>query len=287
MVERMKLLLSDSKEYPALLREIPDPPKGIYVRGILSSDAFAIGIVGTRRATPGGKTTAREFARALARAGIIIVSGLAFGIDAAAHEGCLEGGGKTIAVLAGGLDKVYPESNTRLAEKILAAGGAIVSEYPPGTPPYASNFLERNRIVSGLSKGVLIVEAPENSGALVTARRAARQNRDVFVVPGSIGHGNFKGSHALIRQGAELVTDPEEIFAAYSITKEQRAAREAAAASPEETLILKALRESSSALNVDKIIEATRLEPRIANQTISFLLVRNAIKELDTGYIMN
>ena len=184
-----------------------------------------IAIVGTRRATPEGKIIAKRFARELTSYGIPIASGLAFGIDAAAHEECVATGGATIAVLAGGLDAIYPGSNAALAQKILARHGCIISEYPLGSPPLPYRFLERNRIISGISRGTLVVEAPENSGSLATARYALEANREVFVVPGSTLHPNFKGSHRLIRQGAELVTTPEEIFEAYGITREEKNAK--------------------------------------------------------------
>lgn len=283
-------------KYPALLREIAHPPFGIYVRGTLpqsmlppnAASALVIAIVGTRRATPEGKAIARRFARDLAQAGFIIVSGLAFGIDAAAHEGCLDANGTTVAVLAGGLDKIYPRENTKLAEKILAAGGAIVSEYPPGVPPYPIRFIERNRLISGLARGTLIVEAPYGSGSLATARFALEQNRDVFAVPGAITQKNFEGSHQLIRQGATLVTTPEEILESYGVSRkdavcaQMRAHKDAY--SPEEALILQALVDSATPAEVDKIIAATKLEPQAVNQTLSFLLFRNLIKETGGGY---
>jgi DNA processing protein len=280
----IRLTLLGDAAYPAPLAEIPNPPFGIYSKGILAKAGIPLGIVGTRRATPRGKDAAKEFARTLAENDFAIVSGLAFGIDCAAHDGCLDGGGATIAVLANGLDSVYPATNAPLAERILKNGGALISEYPPGSPPLPYRFLERNRIVSGLSKGILVVECPAKSGALATARFAFEQNRDVFVVPGPITHPNFFGSHALIRQGAELVTKPEDILESYGIVREDVAAKEEIDASPEEKLILQALRENNEPLDVDKIISLTRLEPRIANQTITFLLLRGLVKENENGY---
>jgi DNA processing protein len=281
----VRLILLEDVEYPPLLKEIPDPPFGIYVRGALPpADAVVCAIVGTRRATPEGKNTARRFSRGLAQYNLVIASGLAFGIDAAAHEGCLEARGATVAMLAGGLDTIYPRENERLAHDILQNGGAIISEYPIGSPPYPSRFLERNRIVSGLSRGVLIVEAPFGSGALVTARHALEQNRDVFVVPGPVDHPNFAGSHQLIRQGAMLVTSPEEMLESFGIAPEEKTAKEGETASPEEKLILEALQRNRVALSVDKIAIATKLEPRIVNQALSFLLLRNVVKENEKGY---
>ena len=250
----------------------------------MSANPLTLAIVGTRRASADGKKTARDFARELACAGFTIASGLAFGIDAAAHEGCLDAGGVTVAVLAGGLDSVYPLSHEALAQKILAHGGAIISEYPPGEEPFGYRFIERNRLISGISRAVLIVEAPESSGALATARYAVEQNRDLFVVPGAIAAANFKGSHTLIRQGAELVTSPDEILEAYDIVKKEKAVAQRRGESPEEILILEALETISAPADVDKIITMTRLEPRIVNRTLSFLILRGIVKETGGGY---
>jgi len=281
----VRLILFDEEGFPRLLKEISGPPFGIYLKGTATrDDAPPFAVVGTRRATPEGKSIARRFARELAHAGFPIASGLAFGIDAAAHEGCLDGGGITIAVLAGGLDSIYPRSNEKLAGKILESGGAIISEYPLGSPPYPARFIERNRIISGLSLGTLIIEAPDGSGSLATARFAVEQNRDVFAVPGPIAHPNFFGSHALIRQGAELVTKPEDILEAYGVTPQDKRSAEENAASPEEKLILEALRKISTPAEVDKIIMMTRLEPHIVNRALGFLLVKNLVKEKGAGY---
>lgn len=281
----VRLIFNDEDDYPAMLREIHDPPLAIYIRGTLPPLPY-LSIVGTRRATPEGKSMTQKFARELTGAGFAIVSGLALGIDSAAHEGCLEAHGKTIAVLAGGLHDIFPSENERLGNEILAAGGAIISEYPLGQPSYGSRFLERNRIISGLSQGTVVVEAPLHSGSLVTARLALEENRDVFVVPGPVSHPNFFGSHQVIRQGAELVTKPEEILEAYDMLAEVAKAKEAAAASEEEKQVLIALRSVSRPLEVDKIIEMTKLEPQVASQTLSFLLIKQLIKETETGYII-
>src|SRR3989344_6570469 len=168
----VRLVLNADKNFPALLKEIPWSPHGLYMRGAELNDADKlIAIVGTRKASSHGKKIATQFARSLAENGLTVVSGLALGIDAAAHEGTLEAKGKTIAVLANGLDGIYPRQNEKLAEKILESGGALISEYPIGAPSLAHRFIERNRIVSGLSLGTIIVEAPKESGALATARR--------------------------------------------------------------------------------------------------------------------
>lgn len=198
--------------YPKALLDIHDPPAILYVKGDpqrLSRPGLAI--VGARSATPQGHATAMAFARSLSRAGLTIVSGLALGIDAAAHEGALEGQGSTVAVIGTGADRIYPARNEGLARRI-AAGGAIVSEFPLGTPAVAHNFPRRNRLIAGLSQGVLVVEAALGSGSLITARLANEQGREVFAIPGSIHSPLSKGCHRLIREGAKLVETAEDIL---------------------------------------------------------------------------
>ncbi len=199
------LLTYVSPDYPKLLKEIPDPPLVLYVRGDVPTLAqYAVAIVGTRRPTTYGLQVARRLARDLGERQLVIVSGLARGIDSAAHHGALEAPGKTVAVFGCGIDVVYPRENKRLAEKIMASG-AVVSEFPLGTAPAPENFPIRNRILSGLSLGVLIVEAAEYSGSLITARLASDQNREVFAVPGNITAAQSFGPNHLIKQGAKLV----------------------------------------------------------------------------------
>ena len=282
----IRVLLAEDPGFPQELREIPHPPFALYIRGILPDPKTArLAIVGTRRATPDGKTTARRFSAALARAGAAVVSGLAFGIDAAAHEGCLDADGTTIAVLPGGLNEIYPRNNARIAERILGAGGAIVSEYPPGEPAYPARFLERNRIVSGLSRGVLVIEAPERSGSLATARFAIEQNRDVFVVPGPVTHPHFRGSHGLIRDGAELVRGPEDIFIAYGMAPADRL--QTAAGDPETRAIIACLASFGTPGDIDKIAAATKLEPRIVSRITSMLLIQGVLREDGAGFMIN
>lgn len=202
----------DDADYPRRLREIDNPPPVLYLRGALAdSGDWAVAIVGTRRATAYGKEAARELASALASAGVTVVSGLARGIDAAAHVAALEAGGRTAAVLGSGLDKVYPPEHVALAGKIVA-GGALISDYPLGTPPDAANFPPRNRIISGLSLGVIVVEAGEDSGALITAEFAMEQGREVFAVPGNIFNRSSRGPNQLIQQGAKLVLSAEDVL---------------------------------------------------------------------------
>ena len=199
-------------DYPAYLREISDPPPLLYCMGrreLLNRPC--LGIVGSRNATPQGKRDAEAFATVLAQAGLTIVSGLALGIDAAAHCGGLRGLGSSIAVVGTGLDRIYPASNKPLAHQ-LAEQGLIVSEFALGTPPIAGHFPKRNRIISGLSRGVWVVEAAPDSGSLITARIAAEQGREVFATPGSIHSPLSRGCHALIKQGAKLVESAQDVL---------------------------------------------------------------------------
>ena len=203
--------LGDS-DYPSLLREIADAPFLLFLRGerdVLLEPQIAV--VGSRNPTPGGCDNAREFARALSEAGLTITSGLALGVDACAHRGALEAGGRTIAVAATGLDRVYPARHRDLAHEIVAQG-AIVSEFPLGSPPKREHFPRRNRIISGLSVGVVVVEAALQSGSLITARLGTEQGREVFAIPGSIHSPLARGCHALIRQGAKLVETARDIL---------------------------------------------------------------------------
>jgi DNA processing protein len=278
-----RLLLQEDEEYPFLLREIPCPPLGLYIRGTLPPRE-SVAVVGTRKATEEGRETAKEFARRLSEAGLGVVSGLALGIDAAAHEGALEHG-KTWAVLANGPDRVYPGLHLKLGARIIESGGGILSEYPPGSPPLQYRFLERNRIVSGLCRGTLVIEVPENSGALVTAKFALDQNRDVFVVPGPAKHPNFRGSHSLIRAGAELVTQPEDILISLGIP--EKPVQGTLLSSAEERTILGILSQAGKPLNIDKIIELTNLETHAVNQVLSFLIIRGVAKESGEGYELN
>lgn len=199
-------------EYPSLLRQIPDPPAVLYVRGkLVPEDVNAVAIVGSRAATGYGKATSLRLASELAESGVTVVSGLARGIDSCAHRGALEGGGRTIAVLGSGLDRLYPPENDRLAGEIAGAG-AVVSEFPFGTRPERRNFPMRNRTISGLSRGLVVVEAAARSGALITAGLALEQGREVFAVPGNITSPTSAGPNSLIRDGAKLVETSRDVI---------------------------------------------------------------------------
>lgn len=210
------VLLLDDGVYPALLREIFDPPITLYVKGAWSEclEQPSVAMVGSRRCSTYGQNTATMLARDLAQKGVTIISGLARGIDAAAHRGALEAGGRTVAVMGTGLDQVYPRDHRKLADEILAGGGALISEFPLETPPAPQNFPYRNRVISGLSLGVVLVEAAENSGSLITARLAMEQNREVFAVPGNITSRNSFGTNYLIKgAGAKLVQQWQDVVA--------------------------------------------------------------------------
>lgn len=199
-------------DYPQALLNISDPPLFLYVKGRLDLlNARALAVVGSRNSTAQGVRNAEAFSKSIAEAGLCVVSGMAHGIDAAAHRGGLQGVASSIAVVGTGLDKVYPAANRDLAHQ-LAQHGAIISEFPLGTPPLASNFPRRNRIISGLSEGCLVIEASLQSGSLITARMALEQGRDVFAIPGSIHSPQSKGCHALIKQGAKLVESAQDIL---------------------------------------------------------------------------
>jgi len=209
---QVRLLPRIDPDYPALLREISDPPPALYVRGTVKpSDSRAVALVGSRRVTEYGKRVAAELARGLAEAGYTVVSGLARGTDTAAHHAAVKAGGRTLACLGCGVDVAYPAENRALAESITQSG-ALLSEYPMMAPPDAWHFPSRNRIISGLSLGVVVVEAPRGSGALITADCATDQNRDVFAVPGSIHNPGSYGPHGLIRDGARLVESVADIL---------------------------------------------------------------------------
>lgn len=207
------LLTFDSPEYPALLKEIADPPAVLYAVGNLSClQKVSVAIVGTRKPSSIGRETARQFAYDLAVASVTVVSGLALGIDAAAHQGCIDAGGQTVAVMGTGIDVIYPARHVQLAERICAKG-LLLTEFPRQTAPLAGHFPCRNRIISGLSSATTVIEAAVKSGSLITARCALEQNRDVLAVPGSIHNPQARGCHYLLQQGARLVTSSKDVLA--------------------------------------------------------------------------
>ena len=285
---KVRLILPEDLEFPAMLREIPWPPLGLYVRGLLP-EGFGVGVVGTRKATSHGLALARDFSLSFARAGIPVVSGLALWIDTGAHKGALEGKGITVAVLAGGLNMVYPRQNESLAREILEVGGALVSEYPCGAPAYPQRFLERNRIVSGMSRGVVVIEAPLESGSLRTARFALDQNRDVFVVPGSVAHANYRGSHDLIKSGAALVTEAEDILKEFGMAEPSEKSSQKVlllGLDDEQRKIVEVLARESEGLSLDDVAGFTGLSVPDAGKLLTMLIFQNIIREDGGKFIM-
>ncbi len=279
----VKIILFEDSEYPEILKQIPFPPLALYVLGNLEYSGPAIAIIGTRMPTPQGKELSRTFSAKLSSAGMAIISGLALGIDAEAHKGALEAGGKTIAVLGTPLDNIYPKQNGQIAEKILKSGGAIISEFAFGHPYNPANFLARNRIVSGLSNGIIIIEAPERSGSLATAKFALEQNREIFVIPGNTGSSNYKGSNTLLKSGANLVTEPDDILQYFNISTEKISGSRQSLSS-EDGKILEIIKKLDGRATIDNIIDAAGLEVSEINKTLALLTIKGIIKELNGKY---
>ncbi|MBI3046322.1 MAG: DNA-protecting protein DprA [Candidatus Harrisonbacteria bacterium] len=280
----IRLILKEDKTFPPLLKEIAWPPFGIYVLGDISYRQPALAIVGTRNATPLGKELARSFAQGLARTGLTIISGLALGIDESGHRGALDANGKTIAVLGTALDNLYPKQNEGLAKNILESGGAIISEYPLNQEYHPQNFLIRNRLISGLADGVLIIEAPEKSGALATAKFALEQNREVFVVPGNVKAQNYKGSNALIKAGATPVTEPEDLLNYFGISAKTEGDKPAASENSLEENILHALKKEN--LSIEQLQGDTALSLSALNKNLAMLVIKGIIKESNGKYFI-
>ena len=233
--KKMALVLREDAQYPPLLRQIAHPPHLLYVYGETDlTDRFPVAVVGTRRASAYGLTHTREIAAELAQTGVCVVSGLALGIDAAAHTGALDGGGRTVAVLGGALDKPYPQENEPLMRRILESGGSVVSEYAPGTPPSRYSFLQRNRIIAGMGLGTLVTEGPRRSGALNTATRTLENGREVFALPGNVDSPGAQLPNMLISEGARLVTGAADILSALVIEPKDALKAAQAAVAPME-----------------------------------------------------
>ncbi|MCX6737894.1 MAG: DNA-processing protein DprA [Candidatus Parcubacteria bacterium] len=266
--------------YPQLLKEIIDPPRVLYYKGNLDfNNAPIIAVVGTRRCSDYGKQATIEIVFKLAQAGFTIVSGMAKGIDTIAHQTALDYNSKTIAVLGTGIDdkSIYPQENLGLSKKIIENNGAIISEYSPGTTGYKSNFPKRNRIISGISQAVLVIEAKEKSGALITARHAIRQKKTVFALPGSIYSPNSKGCNQLIKNGAKLINRAEDIFKEFGLNP-KIISQKIRNITPEEKLILDILK--NQALHINKIIESTKISPAKTNSCLINLEMAGIIKNL-------
>ncbi len=274
------ILTWKDESYPARLKEIDQPPPVLYLRGQLQPQyEWAVAIVGTRRATAYGKQVGEDIANTLARNGVTVVSGLARGIDSLAHQAALKAGGRTLAVLGSGVDVIYPPENRRLADEIIA-NGAILSDYAPGTSPDSANFPPRNRIISGLSLAVVVVEAGETSGALITASFAAEQGRDVFAVPGSILAPQSKGANRLIQDGARPLLSAEEVLETLNLTmvSEHQAARVALPSDPTELKLYKLL--GSEPVHIDEIQSKADLPIETVSATLALMELKGMARQV-------
>ena len=284
----IKIISIEDRNYPKDLKKIKNPPKLLYFRGNLPEDKEKLfAIVGTRKCSDYGKTIAFNFAKELSLSNLVIVSGLARGIDTFSHLGALEGKGRTIAVLGTGLDEesFYPKENLKIAKKILESGGCLISEYPPGQKGTNFTFPQRNRIISGLSLGVLVIEANKDSGALITANFAKLQGKKVFAIPGSIFWKTSKGCHFLIKNGAKLVEEPAEILKELKIFQEKKA-ETFDSLTLEEKLILEALKEGPQ--NIEKIVEKTKIDIQKILSILSIFEIEGKIKNLGNDvYCLN
>jgi len=276
----VKVFTWHDKNYPSRLKEIYDYPPLIYVRGsLLPEDEWCLAVVGTRRATVYGRQVTEEIVADLAQSRITIVSGLAKGIDSVAHHSALEAGGRSIAIFACGLDIVYPGENANLARRIIQQG-ALISEYPLGTKPRADNFPRRNRIMSGVSLGVLVVEAGKTSGALITAHLALEQNREVFAIPGSILSPASSGTNHLIQEGAKLVHNYSDILEELNLTAvaHQVGLKEVIPASDTESLLLKQL--CAEPTHIDEVCRSSGLPMPTVSSTLAMMELKGLVKQV-------
>ncbi len=283
----VQVVTREDAGYPKNLREIYDPPLVLYVRGTLTErDALAIGIVGSRRTTLYGQEMSRKLAYQLARVGVTVVSGLARGIDTAAHTGALQAKGRTVAVIGCGIDTVYPPENKKLADEIAAKGGAVVSEFPFGVKPDRQNFPMRNRIISGWSLGVVVVEANLKSGALITAKQAMEQGREVFAVPGRADSILSRGTNRLIKDGAKLTEDAEDILTEFEyllpkrdkLTDAGAPARPALQFTEHEAKVLAQISDEETV--VDEIIRGSGLTSACVSATLLALEMKRVVRQL-------
>jgi DNA processing protein len=275
------LLAWDSPDYPRYLREIPNPPPLLFGQGeLIEADRWAVAVVGTRRLTTYGKQVTYELVSGLVRSNVTVVSGLAKGIDSIAHQVAVDMGGRTIAVLGSGLDHIYPTQNRALADRILDGHGAVISEYALGVTPDAKNFPPRNRIISGLSLGVLVVEAGSRSGSLITANFALEQNREVFAVPGNINSLASKGTNRLIQQGAKPVLEVEDILEELNLTMvmEQVAVQKAVPDSAEEALLLNYL--SHQPVHIDSLSRDCGLPSAMVSSTLTLMELKGMVQQV-------
>lgn len=274
------ILTWQDESYPARLKEIDQPPPVLYLRGeYLPDDLFAVAIVGTRKVTPYGRQVTEEIAAFLAANGMTVISGLARGVDAIAHQTSLKVGGRTIGILGSGVDKIYPPENRSLADQMMERG-AVMSDYPVGTPPDATNFPPRNRIISGLSLAVVVVEAAETSGALITAEFAAEQGREIFAIPGSIFAPQSKGTNRLIQKGAQPLLTPEDLMQALDLTRvgAQKSARKILPSDETEARVLDLL--GSEPLHVDEIRSQAGLPIEKISAALAMMELKGMVRQV-------
>lgn len=274
------VLTWDDPTYPHRLQEIDQPPPVLYVRGkLVEADEWAVAIVGTRRVTNYGKQVTEQLARALAQSGITVVSGLARGTDSIAHQTALNAGGRTIAVLGSGVDNLYPPENRRLAEDMMQRG-AVISDYALGTQPEAANFPPRNRIISGLAMAVVVIEASQQSGALITADFAAEQGREVFAVPGSIYAPQSQGTNRLIQQGARPMLNPQDVLEVLNLNRvtQHREARAILPTNDLEARLLTLIRDE--ALHVDEISVQTQLPVKDITAALTMMELKGMVRQM-------
>ncbi len=274
----VEIIVWSSSNYPKFLKEIPSPPPVLFVKGkILPGDEWAVAIVGTRRFTVYGRLITQDLAGALVRSNVTIVSGLARGIDAFAHQAALDSGGRTIAVLGSGLDNLYPAENRELAERIIDGNGALISEYGLGIPPDARNFPARNRIISGLSLGVVVVEAGIRSGALITSSFALEQDREVFAVPGNVNSPASQGTNRLIQQGAKLVRSAEDVLEELNLTMvpQQAAVQQIVPDTAEEALLIEHL--SRQPIHIDDLTRQAGLPSNLVGSTLTIMELKGMV----------
>ncbi len=281
--ENIKVLIIDDKKYSCLLKEIYNPPWLLYYRGnIDTNNDFTFGVVGTRKVSSYGKQVAESIVRDLVSNNLTIVSGLALGVDAIAHEITVDNGGKTIAVLGTGLDRqsIYPAANRYLVDKIILSGGGIISEFPLGTQPLRHNFPLRNRIISGLSLGVLVIEAGERSGALITADLALEQNREVFAVPGSIYSNVSKGPNKIIKFGAKVATCGEDIVEALNLAQATSyiESKKIIPESQEEEKIITHL--SHEPIHINDLVRLAKLDTSVINSTLTIMEMKGMVRNM-------
>jgi len=272
------------KNYPALLKEIPDPPFVLYYKGQLPKEKdFLIAVVGSRACTYYGRQATEKIVYDLAGLGITIVSGLAFGIDSLSHQVALKAKGKTIAILACGLDSVYPPSHRQLANKIIETGGALISEQHPRTLPLKAFFPLRNRIISGLSRGIIIIEAAIKSGALITARCALEQNREVFALPGSIFNPTSEGTNNLLKMGAHPLTCADDVLTEFNIKMGRgiKGSKGIRGDNKEEDLILSLL--SAEPTEINELVKESKISVSLVNSTLIMLEIKGMVKNIGGG----